>query len=245
MTIQKRIAVLSGKGGVGKSVVSSVMAKVLSDKNKRVLFLDFDICGPSIPRLLNNHDPVKFKEGKLMPIEINENLSFFSFGNIIKPDDAVIWRGPKKESMLTKIINSLVKDSDYDFIIMDTPPGISEEHKKLIELNVEIFIVTSPQNLSLNDAQRSIEFSENNNLEIKGVIQTMSGIECECCQEMFYPFGKRGGELLADEHSLKLLTTIDIDLKLQESIENCTFFNNLPNFKIYADIAKILKNLYL
>lgn len=235
----KKIALMSGKGGVGKSSAAAMVGKILSEKH-RTIILDFDICGPSITTTFGTTDTIRKTECGFEPVAINEMLSFLSFGSILKPNDAVIWRGAKKTMFLEMFLGSTDK---YDYVVIDTPPGISEEHEFLIEKDVEVILMTTPQNMSLNDAQKCIEFCLENNIKILGVVENMSWLRCECCEHEDNPFGSGGGKLLAEEYGLKMLGQLGIEPNWGKSLDRGEFNSEYKQYLSYKVFKDILVNL--
>lgn len=217
--MQKILVVMSGKGGVGKTSVSVIIARILAETH-RVVLLDFDICGPSVTAALGVSGALVKTENGFTPVSVCKNLDVLSFGSILEPNDVVIWRGPKKRVFLNLFLNST---ADYDYIVVDTPPGISEEHLFFKDKPVEVFVVTTPQNISLNDTQRCIEFCLEKKLKIIGIIENMAEIRCECCSVVDHPFGSKGGAQLASEYHLDFLASLPIDVKLEEMMDSGSF----------------------
>lgn len=215
----KIIAVMSGKGGVGKTSIAAMVARILSEKHKTIL-LDFDICGPSMTATFGIRGKLLKTSDGFKPVNIAENLDILSFGLALNPDDAVIWRGPKKLVFLNLFYKSV---DEYEYVVIDTPPGISEEHSFLVDKEVTSLIVTTPQNISLNDAQRCIEYCQNKKIDILGVLENMSSVRCECCQEVSHPFGAMGGSQLAAEYEIPFLGTLPIEPLLAEIMDSGTF----------------------
>ncbi|ELA42848.1 uncharacterized protein VICG_00163 [Vittaforma corneae ATCC 50505] len=232
----KIIAVMSGKGGVGKSSVSIAIAAIVSEKYSTVL-LDFDICGPSTTTALNATGSLIKVENGFKPVSCSSTLDVLSFGSILNPSDAVIWRGPKKLMFLNLFFNSI---QSYDYVIIDTPPGISEEHDFLADKGVSVIIVTTPQNISLNDTQRCIEFCLSRNISILGVIENMSSFRCECCGEIVHPFGSKGGKQLSDEYGLKFLCELPIEARFSGLIDAGRFKEGYKTLETCEIIRKIL-----
>lgn len=231
----KIIAVMSGKGGVGKSSVSAMLAKVLSEK-ARTIILDFDICGPSLSRALKIEGSLIKAEKGFKPIQITDNLFALSIGVSLKAEDAVIWRGPRKKVFLNLFYDSI---DDYDFVVIDTPPGVSEEHEFIAQKGASVLVVSTPQNMALNDAQRCIEFCIKNNLNILGLVENMSSLLCECCNEIFYPFGKGGGKLLAEEYKIEFLGSLRIEPEWSQQLDDGTFNEKYKSLAAY-EFFKIL-----
>lgn len=180
------ILVLSGKGGVGKSTVSAQVALSLASKGLEVGLLDIDICGPSIPRMLGiENEEIHQSNSGWSPVFVDENLGVMSIGFMLaKPDDAVIWRGPKKNT----IIKQFLKDVDWgslDYLVIDAPPGTSDEHITAAHCLLPCqaahnnlagsVIVTTPQEVSLIDVRKEINFCKKTGIPVLGVIENMSG----------------------------------------------------------------------
>ncbi|KAL0265570.1 UNVERIFIED_CONTAM: hypothetical protein PYX00_011282 [Menopon gallinae] len=206
---------MSGKGGVGKSVVSAMAAMALSEKG-RVILLDFDICGPSICTTLGTTMKVYKGTAGLIPASIADNLDALSMSSLIRDVDAVIWRGPKKISVLDMFFESA---HDYDHVIVDTPPGLSEEHWFLRDREVKSIIVSTPQNIALSDAVVSIDFCQKNGIEILGIVENMAGLACEMCACTTNVFGSKGVERLAAQYGIRHLCSLPVDRDLIRAID--------------------------
>ncbi|CRG96656.1 cytosolic Fe-S cluster assembly factor NBP35, putative [Plasmodium gallinaceum] len=197
--VKCKILILSGKGGVGKSTVAAQIAFALSYLNYDVGLLDIDICGPSIPILTKtiNYD-VNYSMNGWIPIYKN-NLSIMSVGYLLPNfDDPVIWRGPKKNGLIKQFLCD-VYWKNLDFLIIDTPPGTSDEHLTIcsyLKDNLDgCLIVTTPHILSICDVKKEIEFCKKTNIPILGIIENMyqsifiSNYTVEkMCSEMSVPY---------------------------------------------------------
>lgn len=129
------ILVLSGKGGVGKSSVTAQFALTLSEAGKKVGVLDIDLCGPSMPLILGIRDAQVTQSSKgWMPVKINDKLKVMSIGFLLEDlDSAVVWRGPKKQAMIRQFIRDVDWGDDLDYLLIDTPPGTSDEHIAILD----------------------------------------------------------------------------------------------------------------
>jgi len=187
--VKHKLIVLSGKGGVGKTTVSAMIARAFAlDSTKNIAVLDVDICGPSIPRVFGCESEQIHQSGSgWSPVYVEENLAVMSIGFLLpNREEAVIWRGPRKNGMIKQFLRD-VDWTDVDYLVIDTPPGTSDEHMSLVEYlkgtNVDgAIIVTTPQELSLLDVRKEITFCRKVGLPILGVIENMSGFVCPCCK---------------------------------------------------------------
>lgn len=186
--IKHKILVLSGKGGVGKSTVSSQLSFGLAAQGYEVGLLDLDLCGPSIPRTmgLEGQEVHKSAEG-WSPVFVTENLAVMSIGFLLpNQDDAVIWRGPKKNGLIKQFLVD-VDWGSLDFLIVDTPPGTSDEHISIVQyLNMDVkkdgaILVTTGQKLSVNDVRKEVNFCKKTQVNILGVVENMRDFICGHC----------------------------------------------------------------
>jgi len=226
--IENIYLVLSGKGGVGKSTVATQLSLSLANQGRRVGLLDIDLCGPSIPTMLGvSSDKVTQGEKGWIPVKVagQENLQVMSLGFLLaNKDDAVIWRGPKKNAM----IKQFLKDVDWgeeplDFLIIDTPPGTSDEHISVVETlqgvrNPDgVILVSTPQGMSISDVRREIAFCKRAGLTITGMIENMSGYTCPHCNTCTNIFSSGGAKSLADMAGIPFLADIPIDPRIAET----------------------------
>ncbi len=218
--IRHKILVISGKGGVGKSSVATNIAVGLSLKGRRVGLMDIDIHGPSIPKMVGLEGaPLKQSEEGLMPAEYSDNLKVMSIGFLIRDKkDAVIWRAPLKHSLIRQFLTD-VKWGDMDYLIVDCPPGTGDELisiAQLLEGADGAVIVTTPQDVALNDVRKSISFCRHVNLPIIGVVENMSGFVCPHCGKSVDIFKTGGGERMSSEMGVPFLGRIPIEPKIVE-----------------------------
>jgi len=209
------ILVLSGKGGVGKSTVSTNLASALAAHGRNVGLLDLDIHGPTIPKMLGIEDQRPAVLGKTMePIHVTGNLSVMSMAFLL-PDTSspVIWRGPMKMAAIQQFLAD-VNWGALDYLIVDLPPGTGDEALSIIQLapNVQgAVIVTTPQDVSVLDAVKAVKFIEKLELPVIGIIENMSGMVCPHCGDTIDLFGRGGGEKAARELGVPYLGSIPID----------------------------------
>ncbi|SPC67897.1 related to nucleotide binding protein (NBP 2) [Ustilago sp. UG-2017b] len=220
------ILVLSGKGGVGKSSVSAQLALSLASTHlassggrlAKVGILDIDLTGPSIPRMLGlDGATVKQSTDGWVPVytDATQQLAVMSVGFLLRSkNDSVVWRGPKKNAMIKQFLGD-VRWGELDYLIIDTPPGTSDEHISILEylrtFNPAAVMVTTPQAVSLADNLRSLDFCRKTELPVLGLIENMSGYICPHCKDCTNVWGKGGGEALAKREAIHFLGRIPID----------------------------------
>ncbi|TIH19889.1 ATP-binding protein [Marinifilum sp. JC120] len=216
-TLQKikyKIFVMSGKGGVGKSSVAVNIAAALADKGFKVGILDVDIHGPSVPHLLGITGQLDVERGNLVvPKKVNDNLHVVSMESLLKdPDQAVLWRGPMKTSAIRQFISD-VQWGELDFLVVDSPPGTGDEPMTVLKTIPESLavVVTTPQEISLADVRKAINFLQYAKANIMGVVENMSGLVCPHCHENIDLFKKGGGEELAEKYGLPFLGAVPLD----------------------------------
>lgn len=212
--IKYKLFVMSGKGGVGKSSVSTNLAAALSLKGYKVGLLDVDIHGPSVPHLLGLKGLLDMVPEKgIQPKRYSENLSVVSMESLLKdPDQAVLWKGPMK----TAAIRQFVSDVDWgelDFLVIDSPPGTGDEPMAVLKTVPDALsiVITTPQEISLADVRKSINFLQYTKANILGVVENMSGLICPHCSQQIDLFKKGGGRELAQKYALDFLGEIPLD----------------------------------
>jgi len=208
--IKNVIAVASGKGGVGKSTVAVNLAVALAEKGASVGLLDADIYGPNIPTMMGVDRLKGAKDDKILPGE-GHGVKVISIGFMVKPEQALIWRGPMLHSAIKQFIGD-VEWGDLDYLIIDLPPGTGDVQLSLsqtLKLQGGV-IVTLPQQVSLDDALRGINMFQELNIPIFGVVENMSYLETPDGERMDI-FGSGGGEKLAKMTGIPFIGSIPID----------------------------------
>ncbi|CDO93896.1 unnamed protein product [Kluyveromyces dobzhanskii CBS 2104] len=233
--IKHIVLVLSGKGGVGKSSVTTQTALTLCLKGFRVGVLDIDLTGPSLPRMFGMEKRQVYQDSKgwkpvSVPSTSGGELKLMSLGFLLDDrGNSIVWRGPKKSAM----IKQFIKDVDWgelDYLIIDTPPGTSDEHISIAEelrwaAPDGAIIVTTPQGVATADVRKEINFCRKVNFEVLGVVENMSGFICPYCAECTDIFSKGGGYQLATEFDVPFLGNIPIDPTFVEMIEKQTGYD--------------------
>jgi Mrp family chromosome partitioning ATPase len=215
------VVVLSGKGGVGKSTVSANLAAGLAMEGKRTGLLDVDVHGPSIPRLLKlTGSRPDMADNMLVPVDWHWNLGVMSIGFLLPgKDDAVIWRGPAKAGVIQQLAEQ-VGWGERDVLVVDCPPGTGDEPLSVLQIfgdKAMAIIVTSPQDVAVDDVRRSITFCRQLSTPILGIVENLSGFACPSCGAVHEIFSSGGGEKLAAEAGVPFLGRIPIDPEVARS----------------------------
>jgi len=214
--IKNKILVMSGKGGVGKSSVAAYLSVALAKRGYRVGLVDVDLHGPSIPRLLGLKGDIRpsFHPGKVIPVNFLPNMEVMSIEVLMGEDKdaATIWRGPLKIGVIRQFISD-IEWSDLDYLIIDSPPGTGDEPLTVAQTirDAKALVVTTPQEISLADVRKSINFCRKVNMDILGVVENMSGLKCPHCGKYIDLFKSHGGQLVAEKENLKLLASLPIE----------------------------------
>lgn len=249
--VKNIIVVASGKGGVGKSTVAVNLAIALSREGMNTALVDADIFGPSIPRMLGIEDAqpdvsaVGDKE-IFFPVK-KYGISIISVGFFINRSQSLIWRGP----MAGKAVTQLLEDTqwgDIDYMIIDFPPGTSDIQLTTVQkLNLNgAIIVTTPQEIALNDARKAASMFMNPDLKVPllGVIENMSWFTPEKHpDEVYYLFGKGGGLTLAKEFDTQLLGQIPLVMEVGESAEQGLSVFSQKNKKVVDAFEQIAEKI--
>jgi len=218
--IRRKVIVMSGKGGVGKSTVAVNLAMSAMLAGQRVGLLDVDLHGPSVPTMLGLVGyRLEGGENGMLPVEIG-GLKVLSVGFLLQNnDDPVIWRGPMKMGVIRQFIED-VEWGDLDLLVIDVPPGTGDEPLSVCQLIPELegaVIVTTPQKVAAADVRKSINFCKELGVKVLGVIENMSGFACPKCGEVTPILRANGGRVMADEMGVPFLGSIPIDPLIAES----------------------------
>jgi ATP-binding protein involved in chromosome partitioning len=210
------IAVASGKGGVGKSTLSTNLAIAMARAGRSVGLVDADIYGPSQPRLMGVEGVKPKAEGKMIiPVMGAGGVPFLSMGQLVNPGQAIAWRGPMAGNALSQLVDA--KWGHIRDIVVDMPPGTGDIQLSMIQKHKPIgaVIISTPQDLALIDAMRAISFFDTAKVPIIGLVENMAGYLCPHCGEMSDPFGSGGAEAAAKELGIPFLGRIPLDIKIR------------------------------
>ncbi len=249
--IKKIILVCSGKGGVGKSSIASNIAYYLSIAGHKVGLFDADIYGPSIQKIFGVDEEVKIKDGSFIPHE-KAGVKLMSMGFIVKSDDALVWRGP----MVTKTLNNMLLHTDWhhknfigikselDYLVIDTPPGTGDVHLSLAENYVidGAVIVSTPQEIALSNAHRSVDMLKKLNIKVFGIIENMAYL-INSDNSKNYIFGSGNVKRYAIENGLRLLATIPLIPEMSKSFDSGDVSGGDFATEDFKDLCEVLKRL--
>lgn len=246
--IKNKIMVMSGKGGVGKSTVTVNTAATLACLGYKVGIIDADIHGPNIPKMLGIKEKgvLSTSEG-IIPYEPITNLKVMSVAFLIKnDDDAVIWRAPLKHSLIQQFMSD-VEWGDLDYLLIDMPPGTGDEPLSVIHIMGELdgsIIVTTPQDVALLDARKSVTFSRKINVDTLGIVENMSGFICPNCGEKSEIFKMGGGEKAAKDLSVEFLGSVPIDPQIvMESDNGAPYVSNNTESPVITAFQNIVDKI--
>ncbi|KPV75107.1 uncharacterized protein RHOBADRAFT_48376 [Rhodotorula graminis WP1] len=227
--VKHKILVLSGKGGVGKSTVSAMLGWALSEgvegENDTGL-MDVDICGPSLPLLFGlEGQRLHSTSSGILPIPVTSSLSLVSIGFLLPASNsAVIWRGPKKNGLIKQFLKD-VEWGPLEHLVIDTPPGTSDEHLSVVQYLAAAggvtgaVIVTTPQEVALQDVRKELDFCRKAGVPVLGVVENMSGFVCPSCggeSDIFVP-STGGAAGLASEWGIEVLGQVPLDPRIGKS----------------------------
>lgn len=214
--VKNIVAVASGKGGVGKSTTAANLALALAAEGAQVGLLDADIYGPSIPMMMGVSAKPETSDGQTMePLE-NYGVQLMSIGFLVKPGEAMIWRGP----MATQALEQLLRQTrwrDLDYLIVDLPPGTGDVQLTLsqrVPLTGAV-IVTTPQDIALLDARKAVRMFEKVGVPILGIVENMAVHVCTNCGHVEHIFGEGGGKRMAAERDLAYLGALPLDMQIR------------------------------
>ncbi|KAF8962812.1 cytosolic Fe-S cluster assembly factor nbp35 [Entomortierella lignicola] len=255
-TVKHKILVLSGKGGVGKSSFTTQLSFALShDEETQVGVMDIDICGPSIPKMFGlDGEQIHQSNSGWSPVYVTDNLGVMSIGFILQDaDDAIIWRGPKKNGLIKQFLKD-VDWGDLDYLVVDTPPGTSDEHLSVVQYLKETgitgaILITTPQEVALQDVRKEIDFCRKVKIPIIGVVENMAGFVCPNCkgESVIFAPTTGGAKKMAADTNVRFLGSIPLDPRIGKSCDQgLSFLEEYPDSpatKAYQDIISEIKKI--
>jgi Mrp family chromosome partitioning ATPase len=227
------IGVVSGKGGVGKSMVTASLANMMAEKGYRVGILDADITGPSIPKMYGIHGPAQADDEGIYPMLTENDIKIMSV-NLLMPDEEtpVIWRGPVISNMVKQFWTDVIW-GELDYLFVDMPPGTGDVPLTVFQsLPVEgVVIVSSPQDLVRMIVKKAYNMAKTMNIKVLGIVENYSYFKCPDCQKVYQIFGESHIDEIAKELDVPVLGKMPID----------------PEFAKYADLGnfELAKNSYV
>lgn len=241
--IKNVIAIMSGKGGVGKSTLTTLIAKELTKKGHKVGILDADITGPSIPRLMGIKDEKISSDGEFFyPILTKDKIKVVSL-NLMLPneDEAVVWRGPVIAQAVMQFWNEVAWE-DLDFLLVDMPPGTGDVPLTIMKnLDIKgVVIISTPQDMVSMIVGKAVNMARKMNIKILGIIENMSYILCDECEHKIFLFGENDSKNFLEKYNLNLLA----ELPMTREIANLSKGeNSYPRDIISSITEKIILNI--
>lgn len=250
--IGRKILVMSGKGGVGKTTVTINLANALVDSGCTVGILDTDLHGPNVAKMLGCEAGILTTDGEgdmFFPVEARPNLKVMSLSFAIpEADSPIVWRGAMKTAAIRQFL-AQAEWGELDYLLIDSPPGTGDEQLTICQAIPELtgtVIVTTPQEVAILDARRSVNFSRKMGVAILGVVENMSGLICPHCTTELPLFGTGGGKKMAQQMSVPYLGRIPMEVALMEAEDAGKSFLTLqpdsPSSKAIKEIALIINS---
>ena len=238
---RKLIAIASGKGGVGKSTLSTNVAIALARMGKKVGLIDADVYGPSQTKLLGTDERPTATDKRLNPVQAH-GIRFLSLGQLVPSGQALAWRGPMAASALGQLLDA--DWGDAELIVVDLPPGTGDVQLSLVQKSRPsgALIISTPQALSLIDATRAIDLFGKVSVPVLGLVENMAGYICPHCGEQSDPFGSGGAEAAAEELGIAFLGRLPLSSGLREASDagEPPAASEGPHAQAFADIARKL-----
>ncbi|MGZ7109065.1 MAG: Mrp/NBP35 family ATP-binding protein [Methanobacterium sp.] len=245
--IKHKIAVMSGKGGVGKSTIAVNLAAAFAKKGYKTGIMDVDVHGPNVPKMFNVEGKhLLFGAKGIKPIETKQGIKVMSVGFFLSSlDSPVVWRGPMKTGVIKQFLSE-VNWGDLDVLIIDNPPGTGDEPLTVLQsVPLDgVVLVTTPQAVVQEDVRKSINLVQNSKVPIIGVIENMSGFICPHCQEEVPIFGSGNGEQMAKKMDVPFLGKLPLNIETAAASDTGTpIVIKEPQSEIAVKISEIVDEI--
>lgn len=242
-SIKKVIGVISGKGGVGKSMVTSMLAVTMNRRNHKVAILDADITGPSIPKSFGIREKARGNGDGLLPVKSKTGIDIMSINLILEnTSDPVVWRGPIIAGTVKQFWTDVIWE-DIDYMFVDMPPGTGDVPLTVFQsIPIDgIIVVTSPQELVSMIVEKAVKMAEMMNIPIVGIVENMSFFKCPDCEKEHKIFGDSKIEENIKRHGLEVVAKLPIDPKIASMIDKGMI--ELYKDDLFVNIAEILEKM--
>ncbi|MCQ2742584.1 MAG: Mrp/NBP35 family ATP-binding protein [Bacilli bacterium] len=240
--IKKVIAVVSGKGGVGKSLVTSLLAVNAKRMGKKVAIIDADITGPSIPTAFGLKEKATGDGTAIFPVTSKTGIECMSLNLLMDdPSEPVVWRGPVVSGLIKQFWTE-VAYGDIDELYIDMPPGTADVPLTVFQtLPIDgIVVVTTPQDLVSLIVEKALKMANMMNIKVLGIVENMSYIECPHCGERVYPYGQ-SDKKIEEKYGLKLLGSLPIDNMLASKVDEGNIEDYEGNYLL--EVNKVIENI--
>lgn len=236
--IKKVIAVVSGKGGVGKSLVTSLLSVIMQRRGKSTAVLDADVTGPSIPKMFGKHDRAMANDMGIFPVESSNGIKLMSVNFLLEDETTpVLWRGPVISGVVTQFWQDVVW-GDVDYMFVDMPPGTGDVPLTVFQsLPIDgIIVVTSPQELVGMIVEKAVNMADMMNIPVLGIVENMSYFECPDCGKRHKIFGESNIEETASKHNIKNIARLPIKPEIALNADNGVIeLTNITQLDALAD----------
>ncbi len=219
--VKKVIGVVSGKGGVGKSSVTSMLAVTMQRRKRQAAILDADITGPSIPQCFGVHERASGSDDGIFPAVTKSGIELMSMNLILNREtDPVVWRGPVIAGAIKQFWSDVIWN-EVDYMFVDLPPGTGDVPLTVFQsIPLDgIIIITSPQELVSMIVSKAVEMAKLMNVPILGLVENYSYVKCPCCDEIIHVYGESHIDEVAEKYNLKVLGKIPMDPKLASACD--------------------------
>ncbi len=242
--IKHKIAVMSGKGGVGKSTIAVNLAVAFAKKGYKTGIMDVDVHGPNVPKMLGvEGKSLKFSEEGIIPIETEEGIKVMSVGFFLSSQDTpLIWRGPAKTGVIKQFFAEVIW-GDLDVLIIDNPPGTGDEPLTILQtIPLDgVVLITTPQSVVQEDVIKSVNLVKSLKISIIGIIENMSGFICPECKKEILIFGKSSSAKMAEKMDVPFLGSLPLDVETSAASDiGIPILIKEPKSEISVKISKIV-----